>query len=139
MLMADSTVVVREARSEPRSKPPRLPFVSVGDQDGIAVVHVRGDVNRRVSRGLRDILAWAVDNHDDVVVDLSAVVAIDRSGLSVLLQSQDRAHQRGSRLCFAEPSPDLRVALARLRADAMFPMMELCSAAVTLLRSRASR
>ncbi|GLY00490.1 MULTISPECIES: STAS domain-containing protein [Actinoplanes] len=113
--------------------------VRIDVHGGIAFVTVRGDVDRGMAPGLRDVLAWAVDHHDGVVADLSGAGHVDRAGLSVLLQSQDRAHVRACALALAEPSPALRSALAGLQADAMFPMFDHCADAVAWLRTAGHR
>ncbi|SDT27895.1 STAS domain-containing protein [Actinoplanes derwentensis] len=108
--------------------------IRVSEHDGFAVVAVRGDIGRRMVPGLRDVLSWAVDHHPGVVVDLAGVTGIDRDGLALLLQSQDRAHLRHSDVCFAQPSADLVDSLALLQADAMFLMAEDCATALRRLR-----
>ncbi|WP_430788621.1 STAS domain-containing protein [Actinoplanes sp. G11-F43] len=111
--------------------------IRVSEHDGFAVVTVRGDIDRRLIPGLRDILSWAVDNHSGVVVDLAGATGIDRDGLALLLQTQDRAYLRHGEICFAQPSSRLLGALARLQADAMFPMVEDTPAALRHLRDGA--
>ncbi|MEU4420250.1 STAS domain-containing protein [Actinoplanes sp. NPDC024001] len=105
---------------------------------GMALVTVRGDLRASGASMLRDVLTWAVEHHRGVVVDLSAAATIDRLGLSVLIQAQDRAHARATGLCFAEPSDVLRSALSALRADAMFVMFDLCADAFAWLRAAVS-
>jgi anti-sigma B factor antagonist len=104
------------------------------EHDELLLVEVCEAIDEQVTAGLRDLLAWAVDRYEGVVVDLSGVTAIDRAGLGVLLQIQERAHLRNSRICFAEPSPALRAALLDLHADAMFEMFDRRSAAMAWLR-----
>ncbi|MET0416246.1 MAG: STAS domain-containing protein, partial [Actinoplanes sp.] len=103
------------------------------ERDGTAFLRIEGGIDAATAAGLRDMLAWAVDHHDRVVVDLSLAESIERHGLSVLIQSQDRAHRRAHALCFAEPSSALLDALVALRADGMFPMFPRCDDAVTWL------
>lgn len=111
--------------------------IRVSEHDGCAVVTVRGDIGRTVIPGLRDVLSWAIDHHSGVVVDLAGVTGIDRDGLALLLQSQDRAYLRHGEICFAQPSPRLLGALALLQADAMFPMVEDRETALRQLRDGA--
>ncbi|WP_344317476.1 STAS domain-containing protein [Actinoplanes couchii] len=108
--------------------------IRVGEHDGFAVVTVRGEIGRAMVPGLRDVLSWAIDNHPGVVVDLAGATGIDRDGLALLLQSQDRAFLRHSEICFAQPAPSLLAALERLQADAMFLMADDCSTALKQLR-----
>lgn len=108
--------------------------VRVSERDGFAVVVVRGDIGRRMVPGLRDVLSWAVDNHAGVVVDLAGASGIDRDGLALLLQSQDRAFLRHREVCFAQPSTSLLRSLELLQADAMFLMSEDCDSALRRLR-----
>jgi anti-sigma B factor antagonist len=113
--------------------------IRVEVHDNVAFVAVHGGIRATVASALRDVLTWAVEHHSGVVVDLSEAATIDRHGLSVLLQAQDRAHARAVGLCFAEPSKAFRSALQALRADAMFVMSERCSDAFASLRDRTSK
>ncbi|MBB2947712.1 anti-anti-sigma regulatory factor [Actinoplanes lutulentus] len=110
------------------------PVIWTSEHDEILLVEIRDGIDEGVTAGLRDVLAWAVDRYEGVVVDLSAATTIDRSGLSVLLQIQERAHLRDSRIHFAEPSTALRAALAALNADEMFEMFSRRSEAMARLR-----
>ncbi|BBH69801.1 hypothetical protein ACTI_64860 [Actinoplanes sp. OR16] len=113
------------------------PVIWTSEHDELLLVEVRDSIDGDVTAGLRDVLAWAVDRYDGVVVDLSAATSIDRAGLSVLLQIQERAHLRDSRICFAEPSPELMNALEALHAKTMFELYGRRSEAMARLREPA--
>ncbi|MEU4689165.1 STAS domain-containing protein [Actinoplanes sp. NPDC023714] len=114
------------------------PVIGTSELGELLLVEVRDGIDGEVTGDLRDVLAWAVDRYDGVVVDLSGVTSIDRPGLGMLLQVQDRAHLRGSRICFASPSAALVDALTDLRADALFEMFDRRSAAIARLRELAA-
>lgn len=128
-IAAGSSIIPQRTADDGREVSP----IRIEVHNGVAFVAVHGGLRDTVASTLRDILTWAVEQHRGVVVDLSAATTIDRRGLSVLLQAQDRAHARETGLCFAEPSKALSSALRALRADAMFVMFARCSDAFAWL------
>lgn len=93
----------------------RLSTVRVEERDGAAVVSVRGHLDATSAPLLRDALAWAVTCHERVVIDLSRAETIDRTGLSVIIAAQQRARTRAVQLSCTAPSPQLLIALSRIR------------------------
>lgn len=110
------------------------------DHDGdTALVRVDGDIDAALAPELRDALAWAVDHHRGVVVDLSAAPTIDPTGLGVLVRAHRRARGRAGTLCFAAPSRFLLTVMHTMHVDGVFPVFDDCPSACAWLRGDAER
>jgi anti-sigma B factor antagonist len=69
-----------------------------------------------------------------VIVDVSAITAIDSTGLTALVTAHDKVQRAGGRLVLVQPSMRLRTALDRTRLISMFQVAEDEAAAVHVLR-----
>lgn len=108
------------------------------DFDGdTAVVRIRGDIDAALAPELRDVLAWAVDHHRGVVVDVSAAPTIDPAGLGVLVRAHRRARSRAGTLCFAAPSRFFLTVMHTMHIAGVFPVFEDCPSACAWLREGA--
>jgi anti-sigma B factor antagonist len=99
-----------------------------------AVVRVGCAIDVAVAADLRVALAWALEHHRDVVVDLADTPTLDPAGLSVLIRAHRRARHNGGRLCLVAPSRFVLTALHTMHVDHVFPIFEDCPAALGWLR-----
>lgn len=84
------------------------------------LVCLRGPVDAALTRSLRDALSWVTSHHRMVLVDLSAVSAVDVSGLSALVLAHRRAVGLGASRRLVRPSPPFLEALLRLPVTPVF-------------------
>jgi anti-anti-sigma factor len=85
---------------------PAATFTRVETIGDFCVLEVRGDLDIAVSAAL----GWELDGlldtgFDRVGIDLSRVMFMDSSALSVLIHAHERARERGRRLELLRPSP----------------------------------
>jgi anti-sigma B factor antagonist len=72
---------------------------------GVAVVHVRGEIDMQTVPPLRECLA---ELSGTVVVDLSEVTFLDSSGMGVLAGQHNRLEKEGGTLRLREPQDLVR-------------------------------
>ncbi|GAA3347064.1 hypothetical protein GCM10020358_60440 [Amorphoplanes nipponensis] len=103
--------------------------LELSEHGDTALVRLCGHVDDALTRSLRDALTWAVNHHRMVVVDLSAVGAVDRFGLGALARAHDRATALGAALCLVAPPPAVRAALRAARLNDLFTVVDTCPGA----------
>jgi anti-sigma B factor antagonist len=80
--------------------------------DGIAVLHLNGNLNMVSAPTVREAVAGLVaDGQTRVVVDLAGVPFLDSSGLGVLIGGLKRTRQAGGDLRIAAPTEQVRLVL----------------------------
>ncbi|MEV6716253.1 STAS domain-containing protein [Lentzea sp. NPDC051208] len=72
--------------------------VSTEVLDGVAVLHVRGEIDMASTEPLHEDISARLTNGDDVVIDCTDITFMDSSGLSALINAQASAQRRGVRL-----------------------------------------
>jgi len=97
--------------------------IRVTEHDGVAVVTIRGGIAVRTVPAIRDVLGWAVDHHQRVVVDWSEVAHVDRDGLGLLITMHERAYHREVELRFTAAPAPLVPALRELNAETLLSML----------------
>jgi anti-sigma B factor antagonist len=100
---------------------PAATFTRVDTIGGFCVLEVRGDLDIAVTaalgRELDGLLALGLDR---VGIDLSRVMFMDSSALSVLIHAHERARERGRRLELLRPSPACAKILGITGLDRVF-------------------
>ncbi|ANZ42584.1 hypothetical protein BBK82_08240 [Lentzea guizhouensis] len=66
--------------------------------DGVAVLHVGGEIDITTADPLRAELSTRLAAGDDLVVGCTEVTFMDSTGLSALVTAQNHASRRGTRL-----------------------------------------
>jgi anti-sigma B factor antagonist len=74
------------------------------------------------------------DGRTGVILHVSAIAAIDSTGLTALVTAHETLRRAGGRLVLAQPSMRLRTALERTRLISMFAVAEDDAGAVQVLR-----
>jgi len=96
-----------------------MPF-NVRDHLGYAVVELTGDVDLSCSPEARKVILECLEQHRDVVVDLSAVTYIDSSGVASLVEGFQTAKKNGLRFGLVGPSESALNVLTLARLDKVF-------------------
>lgn len=137
--------MIPESESLPGPAPaehkPALPndmFVELEQLGGepIAVVHVRGTVNRFSGPRLKDVLGRALEaGSNQLVVDMTDLASVDSSGLGVLVGTLKRARQTGGGLRLAGANKRLATILSRTSLDRLLHHDDSVQDAITYFRS----
>jgi anti-sigma B factor antagonist len=98
--------------------------------DGRAVITPPAEVDILHAGSFRAALADAGAGHAIVIVDMSATVFCDSTGLRLLLQAADRARQAGGELRLVLAGPQLRRIFAVTGFDQLFPIFATLGEAV---------
>lgn len=72
--------------------------VDVVPAQGAVIVRVTGEIDLATSPRLRAALESATDQAEVIRVDMSGVTFLDSSGISVLVEAQQRLHESPNRL-----------------------------------------
>lgn len=92
----------------------------VREQDGIAVIALRGDVDLESSPKVRDALLECVGTKRPVVVDMSGVSHIDSSGVASLVEAYQTARKSDTPFALAQVSQSAMRVLELARLDKVF-------------------
>src|SRR3954454_14178033 len=84
--------------------------IATGEQEGLAVVVPRGELDIATAPDLKQAVDARMDAGQDVVVDLRELDFMDSSGLRVLVAAHTRAQVDGTRFAITRPRPDSAVA-----------------------------
>lgn len=87
---------------------------------GTLVVLLHGEIDLQNSPEIRKELMARLSDHQDVVVDLSAVTYIDSSGVASLVEAYQAARRLGLRFSLAAISPAALRVLKLARLDEVF-------------------
>jgi anti-sigma B factor antagonist len=117
--LPDTPTVADDDPAEP--PPPRPCRLETADLD-TAVIRMTGDIDLHVAEAVRDTLAHAIALHRAVILDMTAVDAIDSTGLGLLVRAHQDAKQRGGQLCLAAPSRFILTVLHTMRLDRVFAL-----------------
>jgi anti-anti-sigma factor len=75
---------------------------------GTRIIFLTGALDVTLTGRLRAMLDEALDSGDDVVVNLSGLVAVDSTGIRELLRAQARAAQMGNSFGAVAPTAEVR-------------------------------
>ena len=93
-------------------------FPTRATDSGVVIVSPKGRLNMTVAAPLREQLRGLVQSgNSELVVDLSAVDAIDSSGLGALISGLKAARQSGGDLRIAGPSAQVTAVLELTNLD----------------------
>jgi len=94
------------------------------DEDDHIRVAFEGEIDLESSEEVRRVLVGAVTRSELTVVDLSAVTAIDSSGVAGLLDGHLTAQKRGNKLALSTPSAPVSRVLNLAQLDTVFSFVE---------------
>ncbi|SNY25567.1 STAS domain-containing protein [Paractinoplanes atraurantiacus] len=89
-------------------------LISLSESGEVAVLRLRGDIDAAMAPVLGDSLAWAVDHHPHVVLDVSATQDMAPAVVDVLARARRRSRSRGTPLQIAAPPERLEALLSRM-------------------------
>jgi anti-sigma B factor antagonist len=95
---------------------------SIGVLDGLAVVTPPAEIDIVHAASFRAALADAAAGHPVVVVDMSATMFCDSTGLRLLLQASDRAAAMGGELRLVLATPQMLRIFAVTGFGQLFPV-----------------
>lgn len=108
------------------------------EQDGYAIVEVRGEVDVYSHARLRQYLeALYARGARSLVIDAAGIEFIDSSGLGVLVGAYKRSNRRGGFLLVAAPCPRVARMLQITGLERVFGRVESVQAAVDRLQAAA--
>ncbi|UXI69251.1 STAS domain-containing protein [Tahibacter amnicola] len=87
------------------------------------VVRLSGEVDLSWSPRVRMAILDALEKHQGVGVELSAVSYIDSSGIAALVEGFQNARKSGRRFALAAVSPAVMAVLELARLDRVFPIV----------------
>jgi len=127
------------ARHEPISPADtRVELEQLGDES-IAVVRIRGALDRFSSPRIKNILDRAMEaGVNALVIDPSGVISVDSSGVGILVGTLKRARREGGGLRLAGENAKLATILRMMSLDQMFPTDSSVPDAIMHFRSDTS-
>jgi anti-sigma B factor antagonist len=100
-----------------------------GDEDGLRMVRVTGEVDMSWSQDLRREILDALSKAPAIGVDLSAVSYMDSSGIAALVEGFQQSRSAKKRFALIAPSDSVRSVLELARLDRVFPIFDNAAAA----------
>ena len=95
----------------------------------LLVVRLKGEVDLSWSQQVRAAILDALEQHNAVGVELSAVAYIDSSGIAALVEGFQTARSGGQRFTLIAASPPVMAVLQLARLDRVFPLTATLEAA----------
>ena len=93
------------------------------------LVRLRGEVDLSWSQQVRKMILQALDDSQQVGVELSQVSYIDSSGIAALVEGFQNAREKGSKFALVAASKAVMAVLQLARLDRVFPMFPTLEAA----------
>ena len=87
----------------------------VEDKGNIKVVHLTGEIDMDVADNVREVVFPLIDSGKEVHLNLKGVQYMDSSGISVLVESNQRAKQKNTKVELKELSQPVEKVLAMAR------------------------
>ena len=88
--------------------------------DSSIVIEVSGDVDLDKTDDFRNQVFEAFDKEHKVVLDMSQVSYIDSSGISVLIESHQKAQELGKDFVILKPSESVTSVIEMAKLDTFF-------------------
>ena len=88
--------------------------------DSSIVIEVSGDVDLDKTDDFRNQVFEAFDKEHKVVLDMSQVSYIDSSGISVLIESHQKAQEQGKEFLILKPSEPVTSVIEMAKLDTFF-------------------
>ena len=137
-MLPESEPVLEPPTAEHKPSLPHDMFVELEQVGGepIAVVHVKGTVNRFSGPRLKDVLSRALEaGTNQLVIDMTELASVDSSGLGVLVGTLKRARQTGGGLRLAGANTRLATILSRTSLDRLLHHHDSVQDAISYFRS----
>jgi len=80
---------------------------------------LEGEIDISNTRALRALFSWALQQSEDLRVDLTAVVSMDSSGIATLIEARGNARREGKSFRVIAVSERVRLALKLLCLEQM--------------------
>jgi len=88
---------------------------TVNEEGNIATVHLDGEIDMDVTEKAKEVIFPHIDAGKEVHLNLSNVQYMDSSGISVLVESNQRAKQKNTKVELKEVSQPVEKVLAMAR------------------------
>lgn len=110
-----------------------LVTVSTEERDGVAVVHVRGEIDVTSAGLLNETINARLAAGDDLVLDCTEVTFMDSTGITCFITAQDHSQRRGVRLVVASDHRAVLRPLQISQLDSVLTIAATVADALTLL------
>jgi len=107
--------------------------IGISEQNGVCIVAISGEVDLSTSPQVRDALLGCISKGKSVVVNLSAVVYIDSSGVASLVEAFQAAKSKGLGFALAQISETPLRVLKLARLDQVFIIHDTVDAATAAM------
>ena len=76
----------------------------VTEEGGISIVHLDGEIDMDVTEKAKEVIFPVIDSGKEVHLNLSQVQYMDSSGISVLIESHQRALEKSTKVIIKDVS-----------------------------------
>lgn len=94
------------------------------DRDGAKIIHLEGDIDLEQTDTVRKALSEAVEKNDAVHANMANVSYIDSSGVSVLIEVNQKAGDAGKTFALEKISEQVSSVLQMAKLDSFFTIKE---------------
>ena len=94
------------------------------DRDGAKIIHLEGDIDLEQTDTVRKALSEAVEKNDAVHANMANVSYIDSSGVSVLIEVNQKAGDAGKTFALEKISEQVSSVLQMAKLDSFFTIKD---------------
>ena len=94
------------------------------DRDGAKIIHLEGDIDLEQTDNVRKTLSEAVEKNDTVHANMANVSYIDSSGVSVLIEVNQKAGDAGKTFALEKISEQVSSVLQMAKLDSFFTIKD---------------
>ena len=94
------------------------------DRDGAKIIHLEGDIDLEQTDVVRKTLSEAVEKNDTVHANMANVSYIDSSGVSVLIEVNQKAGDAGKTFALEKISEQVSSVLQMAKLDSFFTIKD---------------
>lgn len=94
------------------------------DRDGAKIIHLEGDIDLEQTDVVRKSLSEAVEKNETVHANMANVSYIDSSGVSVLIEVNQKAGDAGKTFALEKISEQVSSVLQMAKLDSFFTIKE---------------
>ena len=76
----------------------------ITEEDNISTIFLDGEIDMDKTEEFKDVIFPKIDSGKDVVLNLSSVQYMDSSGISVLIESHQKALEKGTKVIIKDVS-----------------------------------
>ena len=87
----------------------------ITEQDNISTIFLDGEIDMDKTEEVKEVIFPKIDSGKDVVLNLSNVQYMDSSGISVIIESNQRAREKNTKVELKEVSQPVEKVLAMAR------------------------